>query len=394
MGDKKKNGIIVFIFAVLLLPFSEQNLSFIKSRGLDGYYAGAPDVAFSCAKWFDGSYRDEKSRYLADNTGFRADMVRLNNQVEYSLFHILHGNWGVTDSDHCLMQPLYIRPYYGKDFEGYAVIHEKLRKLKAVQDTLSQMGKSLILVHAACKAFFYPEYIPAFYRSSKRGTTNFETYVRIADSMKINQLDFNSWFAGMKNKSKDLIYTKQGLHWSIYGSLLAADSLISYIEQLRNIQMPHPIWNKIVHTTQAKYSDDDIARALNLIYPFTTETYTYPIVTYPTDNNMVKPSVIYIGDSFLFQWMENGLMDSTNTGWQIWYYFTSVMDKNNRDIESKNLIANYDWINAMNHADCIVLLYTSHNLPELGDGFIEKAYDHFYPVTTHLLSSLRAGNIR
>ena len=35
-------------------------------------------------------------------------------------------------------------------------------------------------------------------------------------------------------------------------------------------------------------------------------------------------------------------------------------------------------IGAFNKTDCIVLLYTSINLPNLGNGFIEQTYDHYY----------------
>ncbi len=43
--------------------------------------------------------------------------------------------------------------------------------------------------------------------------------------------------------------------------------------------MPHVRMGNIVHTTIPRDDDDDIARAMNLIWPVTSETFTYATVT-------------------------------------------------------------------------------------------------------------------
>ena len=379
MDTRIKKTLLISIFAILFLPMLQKALPFIKSGELYGEYMPAGDVDFTCASWFDGSYWPAKSNYLNDQIGFRPDLVRLNNQVDYYAYNKLYNRWGITNKDHCLMQPFYIKPYMGQDFVGYDTIREKMRKFKAIQDTLARLGKSLILIQSPCKAFYYPECIPDEYLVTPRGPTNYETYSRVADSMGINQIDFNKWFVSMKGKSSDLIYTKGGLHWSTYGAMVAGDSLVKYMEQLRHIRMPRPVWTQVEHTTKARFSDDDIEQALNLIIPFYKETYSYPIVSYPTDSSMTKPKVIYIGDSFLFQWMDQWFFDNTNSDWQIWYYFRKVYDRPTLNGKQMVAIANYDWLSELNKNDCIVVMYTSHNLHEIGEGFIEKAYAHYYP---------------
>ena len=376
--ERGKKILLFAVFAVLFLPMLQKAFSLVRTETLHGEYTLASDVDFTWHDWFSGNYWYNKSAYINDQVGFRPDLVRINNQVNYTVFNKLYNKWGITNKDHCLMQPLYIKPYYGMDYVGYQVIHEKVRKLKAIQDTLAHLGKSLIMVHAPCKAFFYPEYIPDKYKMP-RGVTNFETYVRVGDSMGLNQVDFNSWFVSIKNKYPDQIYTKTGLHWSVYGALLGGDSIIRYMERLRHISMVHPQWAKVVRTTVPRYSDDDITRALNLMFPFYKETYSYPIVYYTRDSTKTKPNVIYIGDSFLFQWMDQWLMDKTDANWQIWYYFKTIYTRAYLNGEPQKEIASYDWVGEINKSDCIVLMYTSHNLTEIGNGFIETAYDHYYP---------------
>lgn len=379
MEYKIKNGLFIFLFIVLLLPAAQQFLPFAESGKLYGFFEESKYRPFSWSGWWDGSYREETSKYLNDQAGFRADIVRMNNQLEYTLFGKLRGAWLAPGKDHYLFQTHHINAYYGRDYIGYNAIRTKLSKYKAICDTLSRLGKTIILIHSPCKAFYYPEYLPDAYKSAVRQSTNYETYSRLADSMNINQIDFNAWFVSMKQTTTHPLYTKQGIHWSVYGSLLAADSLINYLEGKRNKHMRHPVWTSIVRTNVPRDPDDDLAKTTNLVYPLVTETFSYPVLFYAQSATAVRPATIYIGDSFLDTWQNSGLLDSINTGWQIWNHFSGIKNKDYRQSTPDLNITNYDWIDAVKNTDCIIIMYTSFNMNELGDGFIEKTFDHFYP---------------
>jgi acetyltransferase AlgX (SGNH hydrolase-like protein) len=379
MRGNIKTDLFTFVFIILLLPLTQQVFPVFTSGVLYGYSDSPPNVEFSWADWWEAKYQQQNTRFLNDNTGFRPDLVRLTNQLNYSLFHATHA-WNIIEgSNHNLFLATSIDGYYGTDYAGYDAIHEKMRKLKAISDTLGRLGKSIILVHAPAKVFLFPEDIPEIRTHQPRTATNLETFIRIADSMKINQVDFNTWFCKMRDTSKELIFPHQGGHWSVYSSYLAADSLIRFIEKLRNIRMPHPAWTKILHTSKPRDPDDDIAKTLNLIYPITKEVFSYPEVSYTQDATMVKPKIIYIGDSFLLSWMRDGIMDNTNTDWQIWQWFSILWNKNSDKNKADGRVQDTDWIASINNTDCIVIMYTSFNLPALGNGFVEQAYDHYYP---------------
>jgi hypothetical protein len=379
MDNRMKRSLFVFLFIILLLPSLQQGLSFFTTRKLYGYFVIAPDIELTWRTWWNAAYGEGKRAYINDHFGLRPEVLAINNEVDYLLFHKYHATWIAPGKDHYLFQTLHIDAYYGKDYIGYAPIRERMRQLKAVQDTLGRLGVTLILAYAPDKAFFYPEYFTDNYKKQKKGAGNFETYVRTGDSSGINQIDYNTWFVSLKNTSNDLLFTRQGIHWSVYGSWLAADSLVRYIEKHRNIRMPRPQWTTTEHTGQARDADDDLVKTLNLIVPFTKETYSYPIVSYHQRVGMVKPKVIYIGDSFLETWMREGFMDSTNTDWQIWSHFENRWNKDNPRDKSQLVIAGYDWKKEIKNTDCIVIMYTSFNLPRLADGFIENAYGYFYP---------------
>jgi hypothetical protein len=378
MKNNIKKYLLAFIFIILWLPAVQYTLPFLKNDGLKGYVEYAADIEFSWERWFEGTYQLQKSRYINDWTGFRADLVRLNNQVDYSVFRQIGAC--TLGLDNCLFFGNYIDSYEGSDFIGDDVIRGKLLKLKAISDTLGRLGKSLILVHAANKAYYYAEDIPVPWRREKIDKTNLVSCLRIGDSLGIKQINFNGWFVSMKNTTKELLLSKQGTHWTNYGAFIAGDSLVRYIEKLRAIKMPHPVISEIRHTHQPATPDADLADVVNLIFPIADETFSYPVFRYEEDSTKTKPRVIFMGDSFVINMIKNWTLQGATTDWQFWFYFKYVMNKdNNVSCPSNPLISNFDWKGELNKTDCVVILCSSQSIPILGNGFIDSAYNYYYP---------------
>ena len=143
-----KECLLIFVFIILLLPFVQQCLPFESSGNLNGYYNSSKDVKYSWEQWFDGTYQTGKKAFCNDHVGFRQDMIRFNNQVDFSIFSKCHSLGAVLGKDRHLFLNPYIDAYFGKDFCGYDTIHHKCVKLKAIQDTFDRMGKSLIMLQA------------------------------------------------------------------------------------------------------------------------------------------------------------------------------------------------------------------------------------------------------
>ncbi len=365
---------------VLIAPIAEQCTNFIHTLKLPGSFVIASEPEFSFEDWWEGKFQKDKSKSLNDQVGFRPDFIRINNQIDYTLFNKIHTSYGILGKNKTLWDDAYIDAYMGYVFLGHDSILRKAYKLKKIQDTLQKLGKTLVLVHAPNKAFFYPEYLPEKRTNKKRYPNNLETYTKIADSIGINQIDFNAWFMKLKKTSKEILYTRQGIHWSIFGAALGADSLIKYFEHIRDEPMQHIAWHTIDHSTTPRYGDDDLGAGLNLISPICVENMAYPQIIYPKSDSAHKPKIIFIGDSFLGQFVYLGIMNNIYREWNIWYYFKSICNNQNTfgDNNAKK-IKEINWKVEILKSDCIVLLYTAFNLPHLGDGFIEQSYDYFYP---------------
>jgi hypothetical protein len=377
MAENVKKILLGLVFVVLFLPLSQLYVPVIESAPLHGAFHPARDTNFSIEQWIDGSYQEVKGKYIADNISFRSDLIRLNCQMDFSLFGRANTGWGVIGKDGCVFDVEYINAYTGNDFVGRDSLYNQLRKLKALQDTFARLGKSLVLVHAASKGYYYSECIPDKYRAKEYHPTNFRTCVGLADSLGVNQINMNAWFCAMKDTSKRLLYSKQGIHWTKYGGMLAGDSLIRYVEKLRKISMPHPKWEHMQITDFPVLPDNDIVSALNLIWPPVTEKFCYGDIVCKADSTKAKPNAIYIGDSFTVTLIENGVFSCINTKWEFWFYFRELHTNENPGAELP--ISGHDWTAALDKADYIALIYNAANLRNLGSGFIEAAYAHYFP---------------
>lgn len=375
MGSKIKKALFYLLAVILFLPMLQHLFHFIDSGKLNGAMETHPHSKLTLKGWFDGSYQQKQNTYINDSVGFRPDLVRLSNQLDYSLFKVLHAGDVYVGDHNQLFSKGYVDAWYGRDYMGADTLRRQLIKLRKIQDTLERLGKTFIFAYAPSKVYYYPEDIPAFMRSTPH-ITNYSTLRRIGDSLGIHQLDYNAWFLSMKGSSKNALYSNLGVHWSVYGSLLAADSLTRYISTHRHIKMPALTYSKPQYTTTPRSTDNDLATTANLIWPIPSDTLSYPDHYYSSDSTGQRPKSIYIGDSFVWNWIYDGLMDNTNTDWEFWNYFYESWNKGANDAVS---MRTHNWGRSLENTDCVIMLFAPINYG-VTCNVIDKLYTHYYPA--------------
>jgi len=376
--EKIQGGLFLLLCLLLFMPLAQQKLHFVSGGKLDGAVRNSPPAKFSLSTWFDGSYQEAQTKYLNDSMGFRPALVRLNNQLDFSLFNKIHAQGVVAGPGNYLYEKGYIDMYCSMLYTGDTQTRSRLIKLKLVQDTLQRLGKSVIVVHAPSKAWYYPDHFPSFIHCDTTGHSTYKDYLRLEDSLHINRIDFNAWFAKMRPRSTHLLMAKQSTHWTLYGALLAADSLTRRIEQMQHIKMAHVSFTRLQLSDSAQYTDNDIAKGMNLLFAPAKETFTYPEVQFITGADTRKPNAIYMGDSFFWTFIYDHIPANVNNDWLFWYAWGDIWYRKNGQ-EGISSADQFDWTAALSNADYIVLLSSEVNLNRLGNGFIEKAYKHYYP---------------
>ncbi len=368
---KIRKALLFLILVLLILPFFQAKFNIVKLSPLKGAITEPVKNYFSVNEWFSGNYQEQKEKYLNETFGFRSFFIRVNNQISFSLFNKARANGVIVGKKNYLFEENYIKAYYGADYIGYDSIMHRTERLKFIQDTLTKLDKNIILVFAAGKGSFYPEYFPEKYKTEKQ-KTNYETHIELAQQLGLSYIDFNNYFLENKNKSQYPLYPQYGIHWSYYGMGLAADSIIRFIENTRNIDMPNLYWDQI-EIAQPKESDYDIADGMNILRKLKSFNMAYPNIQIQSDSGKTKPSVLVVADSYYWGMFNFGISNAFANS-HFWFYNKQIYpDSYNSPIETSQV----NLKEQIENHDVIIIMATEATLPDFGWGFIENTYNLF-----------------
>lgn len=371
-----KQVVFAAIIVLLFLPMVQHKFRFFEEKPLNGSFELSAKPAWTKTSWFKGEYQEKQDKYIAEHTGFYPSWVRLYNQWNYSLFDVVKANGVIAGKEHYLFEENYILAYYGSDFAGDAKIIETSRKLKLVQDTLRKKGIDLVVVLAPGKASYLPEYIPDKYRSSKKGKTNIKGYLSEFKKQSVSHIDMHTWFESMKKTTRHPLFSKTGIHWTAYGQFLVADSLANYVSKSCNRQIPHFVLEKMELSDVALLDDGDIKNGMNLMFDIRDVKLAYPKFHPSRESKKDDPKVMVVSDSFYW-----GLFNSNVSHWlfndgEFWYYNEQIYPNS---YTKETWAKDQDLNKKLEENKVVFIICTDANLPRLGFGFIERAYELYYP---------------
>lgn len=339
-------------------------------KHLNGAFEQKEKPVMNYENWWLGKFQDAFTDYTNQNMEFRPSLVRINNQIDFSLFRKSNASKVVIGKENYLYEDNYIDAYLGTDYLGLSNIEDKVNTALSVQKMLENQGTMLLFVFLPGKASFFPEFIPEHLLKKKCDSTNYQYLLKTCSEKGLNYIDFNDWFIQMKDTVSYPLYPKCGIHWSYYGMFLAADSLVHYLENMLQSDLPDLELLSIENTSEQKGTDYDIGNTLNLQFPINTYQMAYPSFGYHSDGKL-KPKVLVVGDSYYWNIYYSGIPANVFEKLEFWYYNYNVhADGTDKVIATTDAIDYYASISAQ---DVIIVMQTDGGLNNFGLGFFEKA---------------------
>lgn len=376
---------LMFSMAILLLimPGLQQKLRWVHEPDLTGAYKASPEPGldeFSTSSWLDGSFQETFSSRLEQHIGFRNTLVRINNQVDYSLYHQAHAEGVIVGLKGELFEEDYLKEYTGLYFVGDSVWKNKAIQLKAVQDTLSKLGKTLIVVFEPGKGSFYPERMPRKYSALQKSESNYDCMRRYLLQNKVNVLDLNQYFISIKDHAKFPVFPKGGTHWSYYGAALAADTTLKYIENLRKTDLPDMEIANLKASDSIRHPDYDIGLAMNLLFRIPQPRLANPVINFSNRLTKTRPDVLIAGDSFYFNWLNNRIPANAFNTCDFWYYNKNITRSDGSEAGSAT---QRNFKDEILKRDIIIIMITERFHHAFAWRFDEQIYDLFFPGQIH-----------
>jgi len=367
------------LIALMVIPGLQGKYHFKSEKPLTGaFLAGnAPDLQlFTWKTWFDGSFQDQLNTSLEQHIGFRNSLVRLQNQLDFSLFRKANAEGVLAGPDNILFEEDYIHEYMGDYFVGDSVWIRKAQQLKAVNDTLAKLGKSLMVIIEPGKATFYNDRLPAKYQNTKPGVSNYQVLIGELQRKQVPLLDLNQWFRQLRDTSSYPLFPRCGTHWSYYGSVLAADTTLRHIEKLCGLKLARIKMVSNLAGDTIRHPDYDIGLAMNLMFPIPHASTTNPQLGFEMPEGVAKPSVLIAGDSFYFNWLNNLIPKNAFGDCDFWYYNKNITRS---DGTPDGTASQKDFGQEVLRRDLIVIMITGRFMHAFAWGFDEQLYDLFYP---------------
>ncbi len=134
--QKYERWLVAFVMLVLFLPLLQLVFGFFEAEEHEVEFGvEAPD--FNLSNWFSGDFQRDKEQHLKHTVPFRMELVRLNNQLYYSLFNQGRSNSVVVGKQDELLLEKQIVSLQGQDYIGVDSISAQIEKLKYVEEKLA-----------------------------------------------------------------------------------------------------------------------------------------------------------------------------------------------------------------------------------------------------------------
>ena len=322
---QKPLKIILFIslFVVLWLPFIQEQTSFFKEPQLTGAFIKPNRPNFSIDSLNKLSFQKQYENYKNYSFGFKGLLVKIKNSVNYILFKELSVEDNFAGKDNFVFSVGSTERTLGVRYNGKEQNNATIEKINFLKEGLKKRGGHLIVLMVPSKEMIMPDFLPAPYSNNYKSQTDYADFIDGYKKRNIPVIDYCTYFKQLRKTSQHSLYTKTGVHWSLYGASLAQDTLVNYIENMVGKPIPKYKRNGVEISDTARDSDNDFEAPLNLLFSLGQPKYVYPkLEMIESTRKNYRPKVIIIGDSFFWQIKGHRmLMNIFTEDSKFWYYF-------------------------------------------------------------------------
>ena len=375
-------GILFGLLMVFLFSFMiQEHFKPFKTKELMGYFMKPNKPQFRWEWYKNGYFQEHLEKYITNNYGFREPIIRLYHQYCWDLFGKEYVSYIYSGKERWLYYGHNIEDYYGTEMyqwypdaeaarEGY---EQEVRLLNKVKGILADYDVTLLTFIAPSKSIIYPEYLPR--REHDTTTLNAREYFikRFAET-DMPCFDMNEYFLRMKDTCSFYLFPPTGDHWN-FSCVYATDSLLRFMEQQRHIRLPQIEYGN-EYLSECRIGEPmnrDLEGELNLMRPIRFDhKFDYKERDYwlTSDSTTVKPSALFIGNSFLLRTMAYIPPKEVFSDFQFWYYNRIVYQDVDKIIDSVNTLDRLDYLL---DADYIVWFSSSSQMYRATEGFAEDA---------------------
>jgi len=377
MNHRLKTAIFILLLFIPFILMIQQSTGLIREKPLLGQADPAAYPRFSIKTWFSDEFQVRFNKATEERVGFRPGLIRLKNQLEYFLFHKANASGVVVGKHRDLFESDYIRSYTGRDYLGDYFWDQKFRRLKQVSDTLARLGVQVVIVLEPGKASYNPENIPSRFTGFKTEKTNYQAILKGSGQKGIPLLDLNRFYRDKKSSAPFPLYPKGGIHWSVGGMVLSADTLLGFMNGVLHLSVPDLVIDRVEMSDSLRDTDGDVAGLMNLLRAPKHPKMGYPVFHLTEMDDGRKPRVLAISDSYYFNIMGAKIPARAFANEAFWYYNNTIYPDTWSAPKDTSSI---DVPKTVEGMDLVLIMVTERFYHRFDWDFTDVLYRHYYPA--------------
>lgn len=335
-------------------------------------------VDFDIQGIMDGSYQHDMNSYLLGSMPGRNLLVKLNSQIEYSLFNVSSNSNVVIGKNKQLFEGEYLDyslNLYGQPSEEE--IQALVDKLQLLQKKLAVQNKQLYIFITPSKARYYAESAPYYYKACAGDNSRvaYDSFIECTQKTDLNVYDSIAFIDQNKDIFDFPLWYSTGIHWSrILGSTVAAD-FNKYLRETSGYNLGQIVVS-YEKSDQFQAPDADLYQTLNL---FLKPSETFWNVSMKTDKGTDKPSVFLRGGSFMGQSLSNLVTEelfSQDIHFENNYYFTNNYSTS-ETLSNFNAYDEMDVNAYLDQSEILILEVNEEKIFTMSWGFIDYVIENY-----------------
>jgi hypothetical protein len=358
--------------AIISIPLLFELFGDAKSvEPLNGVYTQPKEKTFSFESWTDRTFQDNKDSTFKYNLALRPTLIRLYNQIDYSVFDKTNMGDLLIGKDDYMFSLGWTKARAGEVSLNDSLMDEVARKLKLVEDSMKANNQFFMFLIPPSKEELFSHFLPSEYE--KEGAINdYKILLSKLDKYNVSYTDLKPYYQKLMKEKEHPVYSKTSVHWTMYGAHFTTLMLLDSMNTFFNGTMPQ------LKVTGFDYSlfkenDGDHEKTLNLFTRIDDGAFAYPKYEIIEPKGTVfKPRVLTLGDSYywgiLGSWQLTHIFSKES---KYLYYYSTVYP--NFDAPSYP-ISDLNMAKEFKQANAFIIINSCHNLNNFPYG-LEKDLD-------------------
>lgn len=379
---------IALFFALLTLPGVQTGFRLWDEVKLHGVEAPQESEFphFTVDGFLSGSFQQAVQEWLDRSVGFRAALIRSDNQLNLSIFREISSDYSsplVLGSEDTLFERLYIDNLNNQWSLPSAQIDGLIRVLTRLNALLRERHIGFLVLLSPSKTSFYRDRVPPQYilpSADDPLRNNTDRFVARIAQTSIPFLDGRALARTIADQTHTPAFPRGGTHWTEFVACHVSQELMRRAAEMLEKPIPPVRCDPSVEHDLPRPLDRDLADLANVWNPEPFyERLRYPelpdqIPAAAPDDGAYRPHVLFVGGSFLWSIFVSLDFERVYATRDMLYYFQRLF-RFPEGTETPIQHSSFDWDRYVFHQDLIVVELNEAAIHQLGSGFIYGAVE-------------------